>query len=64
MENGYTVILCNSDSDIKKEQKYLYTFLEKRVDGIIINTSGDLNDKKLTALITKAISPLSYWTEK
>ena len=58
MENGYTVFLCNSDSDIKKEQKYLYTFLEKRVDGIIINTSGDLNDKKLTALIHKSNIPI------
>lgn len=39
-EHGYTLFLCNSDSDVKKEQQYLNAFLEKRVNGILINTCG------------------------
>lgn len=58
MENGYTVFLCNSDSDIEKEQKYLYTFLEKRVDGIIVNTCGELNDKRLNMAIRNSGTPV------
>lgn len=45
-EYGYTVFLCNSDMDIEKQKNYLNALLEKRVDGIILNTSGDFNDKK------------------
>lgn len=46
-EHGCSLFLCNSDSDIHKEQMYLRAFLEKRVDGILINTCGDMLDRNL-----------------
>ena len=40
-ENGYNVILCNTDEDPAKETQYLRVLMEKRVDGIIlISTSS------------------------
>ncbi|MED4456319.1 LacI family DNA-binding transcriptional regulator [Metabacillus fastidiosus] len=36
MKLGYTMILCNSDEDIEKEQRYLDILLQKYVDGIIV----------------------------
>jgi LacI family transcriptional regulator len=33
---GYTVIFCNTDESITKEQMYLQMLLEKRVDGILL----------------------------
>ncbi|HVM70598.1 MAG TPA: LacI family DNA-binding transcriptional regulator [Anaerolineales bacterium] len=35
-EAGYTVIFCNTDESISKEQMYLQMLLEKRVDGILL----------------------------
>lgn len=64
MENGYTVFLCNSDSNIMKEQKYLYTFLEKRVDGIIINTCGEYKDRNLNKLIHNSKIPIVLMDRK
>lgn len=46
-EHGYTVFLGNSESDIKNEERYLRTFIEKRVDGIVLNTCGAITDKRL-----------------
>ncbi len=37
-EYGYTVVLCNTDNDSLKEQKYIDTLLQKQVDGIIISS--------------------------
>jgi len=36
VENGFSVILCNTDEDPEKEQSYLEVLLQKRVDGVII----------------------------
>ncbi len=36
LENGYTVLLCNSDEDPKKEQLYIDVMARERVAGIII----------------------------
>lgn len=58
MQYGYTVFLCNSDSNIEKEKKYLFQFLQKRVDGIIINTSGEIKHPKLTTLIHNSNVPV------
>ena len=33
---GYTVIFCNTDESVTKEQMYLQMLLEKRVDGILL----------------------------
>lgn len=37
---GYSVILCNSDDDPRKQREYLRVLMEKRVDGIIISSAG------------------------
>ena len=34
-ENNFSVILCNTDEDVTKEQRYVKVVLEKRVDGVI-----------------------------
>lgn len=39
-ENGYNVILCNTDEDPAKEMEYLRVLIEKRVDGMIVATTG------------------------
>jgi LacI family transcriptional regulator len=39
-ENGYNVILCNTDEDPAKETQYLRILIEKRVDGIILATTA------------------------
>jgi LacI family transcriptional regulator len=40
-QNGYSVILCNSDDDPKREQTYLRVLLERRIDGLIISSTGE-----------------------
>ncbi len=35
-EAGYTVIFCNTDESVSKEQMYLQMLLEKRVDGVLL----------------------------
>ena len=37
---GYSVILCNSDDDPRKQRDYLRVLMEKRVDGIIVSSAG------------------------
>ncbi len=39
-DQGYSVILCNSDGDMEKEQFYINVLVEKRVDGIIFVAAG------------------------
>jgi len=39
-ENGFNVILCNSDGNLEKEEKYTRLLLEKRVDGILFVAAG------------------------
>jgi LacI family transcriptional regulator len=43
-ENGYSVILCNSDGDLKKEEAYINLLISKQVDGVIFIASGDKQD--------------------
>jgi LacI family transcriptional regulator len=38
---GFTVILCNSDDQPQRQQTYLRVLLEKRIDGLIICSTGD-----------------------
>src|SRR5690625_2412861 len=38
--NEYSLIFASSDENPEKEQKLLKTFVEKRVDAIVIATSG------------------------
>jgi len=39
-EFGYSVILCNTDDDLSKEDSYINVLLEKQVDGIIFISAG------------------------
>ena len=44
-EQGFSVILCNSDGDAAKEKFYINVLLEQRVDGTVLvaaNSSADL----------------------
>uniref|UniRef100_UPI003221E245 LacI family DNA-binding transcriptional regulator n=1 Tax=Ralstonia pseudosolanacearum TaxID=1310165 RepID=UPI003221E245 len=40
---GYSVILCNSDDDPRKQRDYLRVLMEKRVDGLIVSSAGPDN---------------------
>ena len=53
-ENGYSVILCNSDGDLNKEQAYINLLISKQVDGVIFIASGSKQDL-LEELITNKI---------
>jgi LacI family transcriptional regulator len=39
-ENGYNLILCNTDEAPAKEAQYLQVLMEKRVDGIVLATTA------------------------
>jgi len=39
-QNGYHVILCNSDEVPQKEKEYLEELYERKVDGIILSATG------------------------
>ncbi|MDW0108769.1 LacI family DNA-binding transcriptional regulator [Sporosarcina aquimarina] len=51
---GYTVMLCNTDNDSAKEQKYIDTLLHKQVDGIIISSYG-IKPEHLSSLQKQSI---------
>jgi LacI family transcriptional regulator len=40
-EHGYTLVLCNTDEQGPKEHQYLSTMISRRVDGVLLSTSGD-----------------------
>lgn len=42
-QEGYALILCNSDNNTDKEVKYIEMLQEKMVDGIILNVSSVLS---------------------
>ncbi|AZU59957.1 LacI family DNA-binding transcriptional regulator [Neobacillus mesonae] len=52
---GYTVILCNSDGKIQKEQHYMDVLMQKYVDGIILS-SDTLSDEQIKALHIPVVS--------
>jgi len=39
-ENGYSVILCNSDGNLEKEAAYIDVLIAKQVDGVIFIAAG------------------------
>lgn len=39
-EEGYTVLLCSTDSDVEKEKRYMNVLMGKRIDGLIISSAG------------------------
>ncbi|MDV9615244.1 LacI family DNA-binding transcriptional regulator [Clostridioides difficile] len=63
-EEGYNIILCNTDEDAKKEYEGIRTLSERMIDGIIFAASSNTNWKEAnykdikipTVLIDKKIS--------
>lgn len=49
-ENGYSVLLCNSDESIEKERLYLDVLLAEKVTGIIISPTSDLDNSDYRAV--------------
>ena len=43
LKQGYTVILCNSDEDVEKEQRYIQSLQKTYIAGFIIATNGLTN---------------------
>ncbi|NPV80580.1 MAG: LacI family DNA-binding transcriptional regulator [Firmicutes bacterium] len=48
--NGYSVILCNTDRKLEKENQYFNILKEKRADGIILTGGAMNNDRHLLRL--------------
>ena len=47
---GYDLVLCNSDLDAEKQLRYVQSLLEKRVDGILMNSVAALGKKQVEQL--------------
>lgn len=45
-EAGYELILCNTDLNPAKESRYVHSLLEKRVEGILMNSVSGLNEEE------------------
>lgn len=43
-ENDYMVIISDTDNDPSKEKEYIQSLIDDRVEGLIINTTGKIND--------------------
>lgn len=43
-ENGYSVILCNSDGNLEKEAAYINVLIAKQVDGVIFIAAGSKHE--------------------
>ncbi len=49
-EYEYSVILCNTDDDPKKEKTYINVLLEKQVDGIIFISAGGTEENLMNPI--------------
>ncbi|GKX28097.1 LacI family transcriptional regulator [Vallitalea longa] len=61
-KEGYFLIICNTDYNSEKEERYINRMLERRVDGFII-VSTSISNKKLTHLLkgkTSVVFVYSY----
>src|SRR6266568_3298380 len=47
---GDDLVLCNSDLDPEKQLRYVQSLMEKRVDGILMNSVAALNRKQAEQL--------------
>ncbi|MEK4405025.1 LacI family DNA-binding transcriptional regulator [Sporosarcina sp. FSL K6-6792] len=43
-QNGYSLMVCNTDNNAVKEQDYIKILQSHRIEGLIINTTGGSND--------------------
>ncbi len=48
--NGYSVLLCNSDEDLLREQQHLQLLRSQRVDGILLAATGHSSKERAVAL--------------
>jgi len=53
---GHDLILCNSDLDPEKQMRYVQSLMEKRVDGILMNSVSVLTRKQQEHLSTLGVS--------
>lgn len=47
-ERGYSVLFSDTNNDAKREKEGLRILMDNRVDGIIVNTTGKINDYLLS----------------
>jgi len=52
---GCDVVLCNSDLDPAKQMRYVSSLLEKRVDGMLVNSIADLSKRQQEQLAASGI---------
>lgn len=50
--HNFHLLVCSTDHDKEREREYLQVLLEKKVDGIIINTTG-FNDEFISSISEK-----------
>lgn len=48
--SGYSVLLCNSDEDLQREQQHLKLLRSQRVDGILLAATGHSSKERAFAL--------------
>src|SRR5690606_9236850 len=60
-ENGYTVLLYQSQESIKRENRGIDTFLRSRVDGIIASISLETEDNGEFMEIKDRSIPLAFF---
>jgi DNA-binding LacI/PurR family transcriptional regulator len=53
---GHDLILCNSDLDPEKQMRYVQSLLEKRVDGILMNSVAVLSPKQRQQLAATGVA--------
>jgi len=54
--NSYSVILCNSEDDPIREETYLRVLMERRIDGLIVGSTGD--DPTLAEMLKSVHCPV------
>lgn len=49
-ECGYSLFLCNTDRSLATEEAYVRVLIEKRVDGVILDSAGSMHDAHVRLL--------------
>ena len=57
-ENGYSLILCNTDGNPKKEREFLLSLSQGMVDGIIVTTANRAENNKVILELTAKGMPV------
>lgn len=58
-EHHFNVVICNTDNQPEKEEKYLWWLNQKRVDGLIFSTGAGLSHSKTLANMVEAKVPVA-----